>query len=54
MAMIALMMEAVITSEMLVFFEPTWRYIPEGYNLHTCFHENLKSHNLIYVCELLL
>jgi hypothetical protein len=40
------MMEAVHTSETLVYFiKTTWRFIPEGYNLHTHHHENLKSHN---------
>jgi hypothetical protein len=43
---IALMMEAVHTSETSVYSETTWRYISEGSNLHMCCHENLKSHNL--------
>jgi hypothetical protein len=41
---IALMMEAVRTSETLVYSnETTWRYIPEGSNLHSRRRENLKS-----------
>jgi hypothetical protein len=40
-----LMMEAVNTSEMSVnLYETTQRNIPEGCDLHTCHHENLKSH----------
>jgi hypothetical protein len=32
------------TSEMSVYFnETTWHYIPEGYHIHTCRHENVKS-----------
>jgi hypothetical protein len=38
------MMEAVRTSETLIYFEPTQRNIPESYHLHTHHHENLKSH----------
>jgi hypothetical protein len=41
---IALMMEAVQTSETLVYFETTRCYVPEGCHLHTHCHENLKSH----------
>jgi hypothetical protein len=41
---IALMMEAVRTSETSVYFnENKWRHIPQGY-LHTRRRENLKSH----------
>jgi hypothetical protein len=40
-----LMMEAVHTSEMLVYFnETTWHYIPEGCRHHAYSYENLKSH----------
>jgi hypothetical protein len=43
--MLALMMVAVRTSETSVYCnETTRRYIPEGYFLHTCRRENLKSH----------
>jgi hypothetical protein len=42
-ASIALMMEAVRTSETSVYSETTRRYIPEGSNLHTRRRENLKS-----------
>jgi hypothetical protein len=45
--LIALMMEAVHTSETLVNFNvTTWRYIPEDSKLHTHCCENLKSHIL--------
>jgi hypothetical protein len=41
----ALMMEAVCTSEKSVNFNvTTWCYIPEDSKLHTCCHQNLKSH----------
>jgi hypothetical protein len=41
------MTEAVHTSEMLAHFYKTIRcYIPEGCDLHTCRHENLKSHSV--------
>jgi hypothetical protein len=41
-----MIMEAVRTSETLVYFyETTWRYFSEC-NLHTCHYENLKSHNM--------
>jgi hypothetical protein len=44
-AMIALIMEAVRTSETSVYFkETTWRYIPESCHLHTSRRENLQSH----------
>jgi hypothetical protein len=44
-AMIALMMEAVRTSETSVNFNVTTRlYIPEDPKLHTRRRENLKSH----------
>jgi hypothetical protein len=47
---IALMMEAAHTSETSVYSnESTWRYIPEGSNLHTRRRENLKSHMFIIV-----
>jgi hypothetical protein len=43
---IALMMEAVRTSESSVnFYETTRRHVPEGYHLYACHRENLKSHN---------
>jgi hypothetical protein len=42
---IALMMEAASTYEMLVnFYHTTWRYSPEDSHLHTCHCENLKSY----------
>jgi hypothetical protein len=42
---VALMMEAVRTSETSVNFNVTTRrYIPEDSELHTCRRENLKSH----------
>jgi hypothetical protein len=37
------MMEAVRTSETLVYLETTWHYIPESCHLHTSCHEDLKS-----------
>jgi hypothetical protein len=44
MALIALIMEAVNTSETSVnFYETTRRSIPEDYHLHTRRRENLKS-----------
>jgi hypothetical protein len=43
---IALMMEAVRTSETSVYNETTRRYIPESCHLHTRHGENLKSHSL--------
>jgi hypothetical protein len=43
--LIALMMEAVSTSETPVnFYETTRRNIPEDNHLHTRHRENLKSH----------
>jgi hypothetical protein len=40
-----LMVEAVCTSEASVnIYLTTWQYIPEDFKLHTCCHENLKSH----------
>jgi hypothetical protein len=47
-AFIALMIEAVRTSETSVYSETTWRYIPEGSNLHTRRRENLKSHEILW------
>jgi hypothetical protein len=41
------MLEAVCTSEISVYSETTRRYIPEGSNLHTHCHEDLKS-RIIY------
>jgi hypothetical protein len=39
------MMETVCTCEMSVCFNETKQlYVPEGCGLHTCHHENLKSH----------
>jgi hypothetical protein len=47
--LIALMMEAVSTSEMSVsFYQTTRRNIPEDSHVHTRRRENLKSHR--YVC----
>jgi hypothetical protein len=43
-ALIALMTEAVCASETPVFTETTRRFIPEGSDLHTCRHDNLKSY----------
>jgi len=44
-------MEAVHTSEMSVYSnETTQRYIPEGFHLHTCHHENLKSDFKLVMC----
>jgi hypothetical protein len=44
---ITLMMEAASTSEMLVnFYQTTRNYNPEDSHLHTCHHENLKSHKI--------
>jgi hypothetical protein len=49
-AIIVLMMEAVRTSETSVNVNvTTWLYIPENSKLHTCRHENLKSHNQVLV-----
>jgi hypothetical protein len=45
--LIALMLEAVSTSEMSVnFYYTTWRNNPEDSHLHTHCHKNLKSHLL--------
>jgi hypothetical protein len=41
---IGLVMEAVHTSETSVYSETVSHYIPDGSNLHTHCHENLKSH----------
>jgi hypothetical protein len=44
-SIIALIMEAVLTSEMSVYFDvTTWRYVPEDSEVHTHHRENLKSH----------
>jgi hypothetical protein len=44
---IRVMMKAVRTSETSVCSnETTWRYIPEGFHLHTRRSEHLKSHML--------
>jgi hypothetical protein len=43
---ILLKMEAVRLSETSIYFETTWRNIPEGCNLHTRRRENLKYHNI--------
>jgi hypothetical protein len=46
--LIALMMEAVRTSETSVYYsEITRRNIPEGSNLHIRLRENLKSHKIL-------
>jgi hypothetical protein len=46
-SIIALTMDAVGTSETSGYFnETTRRHIPEGFNLRTRRHENLKSHNV--------
>jgi hypothetical protein len=45
--LIALMMEAVSTSETSVnFYETAWRNIPEDGNLHTRRRKNMKSHEV--------
>jgi hypothetical protein len=47
--LITMMMEAVWTSEMLVHFhESTRSYISDTYHLHTCYHENLISHKVLW------
>jgi hypothetical protein len=46
-SIIRVMMEAVSFSETLVsIYQTAWFNIPEDSHLHTCCHENLKSHNL--------
>jgi hypothetical protein len=53
MSLIALMMEAVRTSETLVnIYLTTWQYIPEDSKLHTHRRENLKSHifDTVFTC----
>jgi hypothetical protein len=50
-AMLALMMEAVRTSAMLVYYKTTRHNIPEGSNRHTHCHENLKSHKGIHLLQ---
>jgi hypothetical protein len=51
----ALMMEAVCTSETPVYSETILRYIPECYHLHTCRHENLNSLQRVFsLCSSLL
>jgi hypothetical protein len=50
---IALMIEAVRTSETSAYFnETTRRYNTEYQHLHTGRRENLKSHKLVFVCRL--
>jgi hypothetical protein len=40
-----MMMEAAHTSHTSVYFnDTTWRYVPEGSDLHTRRRENMKSH----------
>jgi hypothetical protein len=39
-------MEAASTSEMVNFHQTTQHNYPENSHLHTCCHENLKSHKL--------
>jgi hypothetical protein len=52
---IALVMEAVRTSETLVNFNMTTRrYIPEDSKVHTRRRENVKSHNIIVVVSFAL
>jgi hypothetical protein len=52
---IALMMEAVRTSETSVNFNVTaWRYILEDSKLHTRCRENPKSHVCIYVRQFVI
>jgi len=52
--MIALMMEALRTSETSVHFNvSTRRYTPEDTKLHTRSRENLKSHICLFICSLL-
>jgi hypothetical protein len=49
------MMEAVRTSETLVYFnETTRRYTPEGYHLDTRRRENLKPHEGTFLVTQLL
>jgi hypothetical protein len=49
------MMEAVRTSEMSVnIYLTAWQYIPRDSKLHTCCHENLKSHKFMTVMSLLI
>jgi hypothetical protein len=51
-ALIALMTEAASTSEMSVkFYQTTWCINPQDSHLHTCCHENLKSHMRILILE---
>jgi hypothetical protein len=46
-SIIMAMMGAVHTSETLAYFNKSaWYYIPEGCDLHTCNHKDLKSHIL--------
>jgi hypothetical protein len=48
-----LMMEAVHTSEMLVYFsETTWCYIPEGYHLHCSQFKKLKYSEFKCSCKM--
>jgi hypothetical protein len=48
--LIALMMEAVRTSEMLVnFYQTTWRYSPEDHHLRNHRRENLKSYLVLWL-----
>jgi hypothetical protein len=47
-ANICLMMEAVSTTETVVYFYQTiWRSIPEDIHLHTRRHEKLKYHHIL-------
>jgi hypothetical protein len=44
-----LMMKAASTFETLVnFYQTTWHSNPEDSHLHTCHHESLKSHKILY------
>jgi hypothetical protein len=51
---IALMMDAVRTSESSVYSDTTQRYIPEDSELHTRSRENLKYHKMKLMQEILL
>jgi hypothetical protein len=49
-SIIALMLYAESTSKTSVnIYQITWRNSPEGSNLQTWCHENLKSHKLNYI-----
>jgi hypothetical protein len=50
--LVALMMEAMCSSETMVLKRATWRHIPGDGILHSHCHENLKSYFVLFVSRL--